>query len=102
MGIWRLLCCFFFFKQKTAYEVRISDWSSDVCSSDLLRRFLVVLRPLLQPARGGADGPRGGGLLAAGRPVHRRHRACDPALALRALLHPCAEGDRLRDRKSVV
>src|SRR3546814_17736141 len=30
-------CCvlFFFFKQKTAYEMRISDWSSDVCSSDL-------------------------------------------------------------------
>src|SRR3546814_8225448 len=32
--------CFFFFKQKTAYEMRISDWSSDVCSSDLfLGRF---------------------------------------------------------------
>src|SRR3546814_8524695 len=31
-----LLCSlFFFFKQNTAYEVRISDWSSDVCSSDL-------------------------------------------------------------------
>src|SRR3546814_4025093 len=32
---------FFFFKQKTAYEMRISDWSSDVCSSDLfqLARF---------------------------------------------------------------
>src|SRR3546814_4937618 len=30
--------CFFFFKQKTAYEMRISDWSSDVCSSDLLPR----------------------------------------------------------------
>src|SRR3546814_194548 len=29
--------CFFFFKQKTAYEMRISDWSSDVCSSDLWR-----------------------------------------------------------------
>src|SRR3546814_5423995 len=28
---------FFFFKQKTAYESRISDWSSDVCSSDLVR-----------------------------------------------------------------
>src|SRR3546814_15456144 len=28
--------CVFFFKQKTAYEMRISDWSSDVCSSDLL------------------------------------------------------------------
>src|SRR3546814_2412354 len=35
-----MLFVFFFFKQKTAYEVRISDWSSDVCSSDLkaLRR----------------------------------------------------------------
>src|SRR3546814_8910385 len=35
-----VLCfvCFFFFKQKTAYEVRISDWSSDVCSSDLKDR----------------------------------------------------------------
>src|SRR3546814_1631150 len=38
-----MLCCIcrcwlfcFFFKQKTAYEMRISDWSSDVCSSDLL------------------------------------------------------------------
>src|SRR3546814_13305969 len=30
-----LLCFFFFFNQKTAYEIRISDWSSDVCSSDL-------------------------------------------------------------------
>src|SRR3546814_13143383 len=29
------LCSFFFFKQKTSYEMRISDWSSDVCSSDL-------------------------------------------------------------------
>src|SRR3546814_10088914 len=29
------LLIFFFFKQKTAYEMRISDWSSDVCSSDL-------------------------------------------------------------------
>src|SRR3546814_6087173 len=33
--------CFFFFKQKTAYELRISDWSSDVCSSDLLRSCAV-------------------------------------------------------------
>src|SRR3546814_5606900 len=32
--------CFFFFKQKTAYEMRISDWSSDVCSSDLLALHL--------------------------------------------------------------
>src|SRR3546814_16583601 len=32
-----MMCLFFFFKQKTAYEMRISDWSSDVCSSDLQR-----------------------------------------------------------------
>src|SRR3546814_7977254 len=31
------MCIVFFFKQKTAYEMRISDWSSDVCSSDLCR-----------------------------------------------------------------
>src|SRR3546814_5270047 len=30
---------FFFFKQKTAYEMRISDWSSDVCSSDLMATY---------------------------------------------------------------
>src|SRR3546814_18161280 len=34
-----IVVVFFFFKQKTAYEMRISDWSSDVCSSDLV--FLV-------------------------------------------------------------
>src|SRR3546814_2238704 len=36
-----LIAVFFFFKQKTAYEVRISDWSSDVCSSDLGTSYLV-------------------------------------------------------------
>src|SRR3546814_17962800 len=42
----------FFFKQKTAYEMRISDWSSDVCSSDLIalaregkREFLAQAQP---------------------------------------------------------
>src|SRR3546814_8556813 len=39
---------FFFFKQKTAYEMRISDWSSDVCSSDL--------GALHRAARAGASG----------------------------------------------
>src|SRR3546814_385414 len=34
---------FFFFKQKTAYEMRISDWSSDVCSSDLIGIELLML-----------------------------------------------------------
>src|SRR3546814_4787289 len=36
-GIWLLVFCFFF-KQKTAYEMRISDWSSYLCSSDLFAK----------------------------------------------------------------
>src|SRR3546814_2714996 len=43
-----MVFCFFFFKQKTAYEMRISDWSSDVCSSDLPQRQLEI-------GRGGDD-----------------------------------------------
>src|SRR3546814_18241696 len=39
----------FFFKQKTAYEMRISDWSSDVCSSDLLGIAAATPRGLLVP-----------------------------------------------------
>src|SRR3546814_10134704 len=44
---------FFFFKQKTAYEMRISDWSSDVCSSDLTDTAAATLaaRPAAQAAR---------------------------------------------------
>src|SRR3546814_3268453 len=45
----------FFFKQKTAYEMRISDWSSDVCSSDLRQRVLSAEPDLALP------GPAGGG-----------------------------------------
>src|SRR3546814_4316729 len=45
----------FFFKQKTAYEMRISDWSSDVCSSDLLAEHwkcrAIVLNPVVYAAR---------------------------------------------------
>src|SRR3546814_20041089 len=40
--IFIVLYVFFFFKQKTAYEVRISDWSSDVCSSDLSSSRLML------------------------------------------------------------
>src|SRR3546814_7225850 len=45
-----LLCCFFF-KQKTAYEMRISDWSSAVCSSDLLRQRSLMMEALLNPLK---------------------------------------------------
>src|SRR3546814_7785270 len=40
------VCLFFFFKQKTAYEMRISDWSSDVCSSDLVWVPLIMIGTL--------------------------------------------------------
>src|SRR3546814_2192227 len=57
-----LLFCFFFFSQKTAYERRISDWSSDVCSSDLMLHLAVILDRAkrrsgqLQPFARGPDG----------------------------------------------
>src|SRR3546814_2936096 len=54
MLVWYLYI--FFFKQKTAYEMRISDWSSDVCSSDLPAHrsagrggYRAVLRPAAAP-----------------------------------------------------
>src|SRR3546814_2225441 len=46
-----LFICVFFFKQKTAYEMRISDWSSDVCSSDLIPGHRVLIHPALLLAR---------------------------------------------------
>src|SRR3546814_1144764 len=54
--------CFFFFKQKTAYEMRISDWSSDVCSSDLVRQSDV---PAADDVRGDLPG-RGAGVAGVG------------------------------------
>src|SRR3546814_12973267 len=46
------LVFFFFFKQKTAYVLRISDWGSDVCSSDLVHRRARNGRPGRRPAPG--------------------------------------------------
>src|SRR3546814_4184261 len=55
--------CFFFFKQKTAYEMRISDWSSDVCSSDLRDLFEAFMQERGIPRRGDATaGPSFGWL----------------------------------------
>src|SRR3546814_3870152 len=47
---------FFFFKQKTAYEMRISDWSSDVCSSDLRGHLVRLPRHGLAGRHCAADG----------------------------------------------
>src|SRR3546814_1701472 len=65
-------CLFFFFNQKTAYEMLISDWSSDVCSSDL--RFAGGSRRRRSAARvRGAEGE------AAGRGPVRRRAQTPPA-----------------------
>src|SRR3546814_8599331 len=49
MVSWCVFCiCIFFFKQKTAYEMRISDWSSDVCSSDLLTSSFDYAGPMTE------------------------------------------------------
>src|SRR3546814_16845832 len=68
---------FFFFKQKTAYEMRISDWSSDVCSSDLERGRVHLGEP---PRPGEASTfPRPGRRL----PLHDQRRDCDAGPAHR-------------------
>src|SRR3546814_2455818 len=56
--MYHVSCCLFvFFKQKTAYEMRISDWSSDVCSSDLVEaRGEALMFGLLHPLQGFVDG----------------------------------------------
>src|SRR3546814_19791940 len=60
----------FFFKQKPAYEMRISDWSSDVCSSDLLQ-LLGLSGRLLAAQRRAQDRPSAA-QPAGGRPADRR------------------------------
>src|SRR3546814_6574450 len=73
--------CIFFFKQKTAYEVRISDWSSDVCSSDLCsshvsrRRPRPMSRAQSLPPLLGRDAPHG--LTCGLRVVERDHTSPD-------------------------
>src|SRR3546814_2370833 len=50
------MCCYFIcFKQKTAYEMRISDWSSDVCSSDLGHGVFPFTRNGNPPAKAPAE-----------------------------------------------
>src|SRR3546814_18537663 len=51
------MCSVFFFKQKTAYEMRISDWSSDVCSSDLPGCYVTAMQLAIAPMLAELDGP---------------------------------------------
>src|SRR3546814_1294998 len=50
----------FCFKQKTAYEVRISDWSSDVCASDLVRDIQAGMTAINQMLASSPEAPFGG------------------------------------------
>src|SRR3546814_10104446 len=88
------MLCFFFFKQKTAYELRISDWSSDVCSSDLKRSSRSApSRNCLPPSI------RGYRIISTGRAAApRRRRTAAPRTTGKAdgnSLEQCASG-RLR------
>src|SRR3546814_6355497 len=77
-----LCLVFFFFKQKTAYEMRISDWSSDVCSSDLpwtaprgtpaVPGFSGREKCHLRPREADSRGPKGRAETAAKRSEERR------------------------------
>src|SRR3546814_16526850 len=72
LEVFLLLDCFFF-KQKTAYEMRISDWSSDVCSSDLAARWRCGLDRTAKGARRFRAAKRGCAYRA-GRARRNRHR----------------------------
>src|SRR3546814_9781778 len=78
--MWLVGIGFFFFKQKTAYEVLISDWSSDVCSSDLSPRRI--------PLRPGQRGAQHRGAAMRGR--HHRLSALAAIAAL--ILSSCGGG----------
>src|SRR3546814_5436374 len=86
-------CGFFFFKQKTAYEMRISDWSSDVCSSDL-SRLPRCAAPVPRP-----QVSLGAAATGYGRQRQVGNRQDRRILRWRTLRAP---GERKRDRKSVV
>src|SRR3546814_4103716 len=63
---------FFFFKQKTAYEMRISDWSSDVCSSDLYCGSLAASGQIVHALPREADPVRSPENAVIGRPDSRQ------------------------------
>src|SRR3546814_18721705 len=82
---------FFFFKQKTAYEMRISDWSSDVCSSDLA---IGIDRARRAAAAGGDAGRRPDRHHRNGRSRDHRYRAPVPRTGRPGKLGRALSADR--------
>src|SRR3546814_5568150 len=94
----RCFLFFFFFKQKTAYEMRISDWSSDVCSSDL---FVAVARTLSFTLAGASLNLRQSTV---SEHVRKLEAACGRRLFVRDThsVRLTIDGEAMIDRKSVV
>src|SRR3546814_9016054 len=92
--------CVCFFKQKTAYEMRISDWSSDVCSSDLAgpdRRNFRALRQLGHVSAGDEAWVSLRGLrLGEGREQRRNRRLSSPRSEERRVGKECVSTCRSR------
>src|SRR3546814_14354088 len=88
---------FFFFKQNTAYELRISDWSSDVCSSDLRCSIVIPPIPPTKSPATSAPRPRTPSAAAAALPSRSHSRSAPPLPP-----HPARVASRRTDRKSVV
>src|SRR3546814_10917753 len=95
------LFCFFFFKQKTAYEMRISDWSSDVCSSDLLacESHLPCSRFLLPLSLGALRGASTPGKRTLRRRSGRAARQVDACVNLPTPLNLAPEEEPLRSEE---
>src|SRR3546814_2931912 len=90
-----LFSCFFFFKQKTAYEMRISDWSSDVCSSDLRAEpGAFRLAKLLE-----TQWPRN---LLRMRPLSNQRSISDAAEAVKSCIRKCRRSEERRVGKECV
>src|SRR3546814_6083596 len=100
-----LLVLFFFFKQRTAYEMRISDWSSDVCSSDLddpeLYRKINALIPNLV-IQAEEDGPGDFSVDEKAKQVHLTEDGHEKVENLMRVSQLLGEEDSLYDAANIV
>src|SRR3546814_17233976 len=80
------MVCFFFFKHKTAYDLRISDWSSDVCSSDLRSPGRAGCRPAPAPAGRGSGRRRSARRARRDRPGNANGGCCEACRARKSVV----------------